>query len=78
MRQTPPGGSNGSFPTAPKGAINGRKDQRLGPGSLLVLDRGEAHSVRALCQDLVFVGMLHGERTARPEKVSGKLAQQHA
>jgi quercetin dioxygenase-like cupin family protein len=50
------------------------KERRLGPNSLAILDRGEAHSVRALDEDLVFLGMLHGEPTARAGRVAGKMA----
>jgi len=40
----------------------------------VVLDQGEVHSVRALDQDLVFVGFMHGEKTARENKVAGTMA----
>jgi quercetin dioxygenase-like cupin family protein len=53
------------------------KERSLGPGSLSILDRGEAHSIRALDEDLVFLGILHGEPTARPGKVAGKMARPH-
>jgi quercetin dioxygenase-like cupin family protein len=51
------------------------KERRLGPSSLAILDRGEAHSIRTLDEDLVFLGFLHGEPTARPGKVTGKMAR---
>jgi hypothetical protein len=51
------------------------KERRLGPSSLAILVRGEAHSIRALDEDLVFLGFLHGEPTARPGKVTGKMAR---
>lgn len=51
------------------------KERRLGPSSLAILDRGEAHSIRALDEDLVFLGILHGEPTARTGKVAGKMAR---
>lgn len=36
------------------------KEQRFGPNSLLVFDPGENHLIRALDEELVFVGFLHG------------------
>jgi quercetin dioxygenase-like cupin family protein len=51
------------------------KERRLGPSSLAILDRGEPHSIRALDEDLVFLGVLHGEPTARTGKVAGKMAR---
>ncbi len=48
-------------------------ERRLGPGFLAILDPGEAHSVRALDGDLVFVAILHGEPTARPGAVAGTM-----
>jgi len=48
-------------------------EQRLAPGFLAILDPGEAHSVRALDGDLVFVAILHGEPTARPGAVAGTM-----
>jgi quercetin dioxygenase-like cupin family protein len=54
------------------------EEQELGPHSLVVLDRGEVHSVRALEDDLVFVAFMHGEKTARSGKVVGKMARREA
>ncbi len=51
------------------------KEQEFGPNSLLVFDTGEKHSVRALDEDLVFVGFLHGAPGTRPGKVGGLLAE---
>lgn len=50
------------------------KEHELGPNSLVVLDQGEKHSVRALDQDLVFVGFMHGEKSARADRVIGTMA----
>jgi hypothetical protein len=36
------------------------KGQQCGPNSLLVFDPGENHVIRALAEELVFVGFLHG------------------
>lgn len=35
-------------------------EQQSGPNSLLVFDVGENHVIRALDEELVFVGFLHG------------------
>ncbi len=35
-------------------------EQTIGPDTLLIFDPGENHSVRALEEELVFVGFLHG------------------
>ena len=35
-------------------------ESRLGPNTLLILDPGEDHSIRALDEDLVFLAFLHG------------------
>ncbi len=35
------------------------KEQTFGPGTLLIFDPGENHSIRAL-EELVFIGFLHG------------------
>jgi len=51
------------------------KPQRFGPNSLLVFDAGECHSVRALDEELVFVGFLHGVSGARPDRVGGEMAR---
>jgi len=44
---------------------------QLGPNSLMVFDPGENHSVRALDEELVFVGFLHGVAGTREERVGG-------
>lgn len=44
------------------------KEQRFGPNALLVFDPAENHMIRALDEELVFVGFLHGA----PSNVSGK------
>lgn len=54
------------------------KEHKLGPHALVVLDRGEAHSIRALDEDLVFVGFMHGQKTARAGKVAGSMARRPA
>lgn len=50
------------------------KLQRFGPNALLVFDTGEHHSIRALDEELVFLGFLHGVSGTRPGKVGGEMA----
>jgi quercetin dioxygenase-like cupin family protein len=52
------------------------KQQQLGPNSLLIFDPQENHMIRALDEELVFVGFLHGVAGTRPGKVGGKIARQ--
>ena len=52
------------------------QEQQLGPGSLLIFEPGEAHSVRALDEELVFVGFLHSVPGTRPGRVSGEIARE--
>ena len=51
------------------------KEARFGPNSLLIFDHGESHAIRALDEELVFVGFLQGVPNTRPEKVGGEIAQ---
>jgi len=50
------------------------KEQKFGPNDLLVFEKGEAHTVQALDEDLVFVGFLQGAPGTREEHVSGEMA----
>lgn len=50
------------------------KEQKFGPNALLVFEPGEAHTVRALDEELVFVGFLQGAPGTRSEHVSGEMA----
>lgn len=49
------------------------KETQLGPNSLIVFDPDEKHTVRALAEELVFVGFLQGAPYVREGKVGGKL-----
>jgi len=53
-------------------------EQEFGPNSLLIFDTGEKHSIRALNEDLVFVGFLHGVPGTRHGRVGGMMAEQEA
>jgi len=51
------------------------QEKSLGPGSLLVFDPGENHMIRAVNEELVFVGFLHGVPGTREMKVGGEMAR---
>ena len=51
------------------------KEQQFGPNALLIFDPGECHTVRALDEELVFVGFLHGVPGTRPGYVGGELGR---
>ena len=51
------------------------KEQVLGPNALLIFDPKENHAIRALDEELVFVGFLHGAPSNISEKVGGKLGR---
>jgi quercetin dioxygenase-like cupin family protein len=52
------------------------QEQQFGPNTLLVFDMAEDHSVRALDENLIFVGFLQGVQTARPGRVGGELGRE--
>lgn len=49
-------------------------EREFGPNDILIFDKGEIHAVRALGEELVFVGFLHGVGGTRPGKIGGLLA----
>jgi quercetin dioxygenase-like cupin family protein len=53
------------------------KEELFGPNSLLVFDPGENHSIRALDQELVFIGILHGAPSNISEEVGGVIGHHH-
>jgi quercetin dioxygenase-like cupin family protein len=48
--------------------------KEFGPGSLLIFETGETHSVTALDEDFVFVSFLKSVEGMRPERVGGEMA----
>jgi quercetin dioxygenase-like cupin family protein len=48
---------------------------RFGPSSLLIFDPGENHSIQALDEELVFVGVLHGAPDKVTDEIGGTLAR---
>ena len=55
-------------------AANGEQEQVFGPNSLLIFDPGEAHTVRALGEELVFIGFLQGVADMRSDRTGGEMA----
>ncbi len=51
------------------------KEQQFGPNALLIFEPGEDHAVRALDEELVFVGFLHGAPGGPRARVGGELAR---
>lgn len=51
------------------------REQHLGPNSLAIFDPGEMHTVRALDEELVFVGFLHGAPLKTTTDVGGKISR---
>jgi quercetin dioxygenase-like cupin family protein len=52
------------------------RPEEYGPGSLLVFEPGETHSVAALDEELVFVSFLKSVEGMRSERVGGEMAQE--
>ena len=51
------------------------KETRCLPNTLLIFDPNENHSIRALDEELIFVGFLHGAPSNVSGKRGGKLGQ---
>jgi len=62
------------------GIFSGKEgqEQRVGPNTLLIFEPAENHSIRALEENLVFVGFLQGIPTTRPDRVGGELGRTEA
>jgi quercetin dioxygenase-like cupin family protein len=60
-----------------KGMFSGSdgKEIKCAPNALLIFEPGENHTIRALDEELVFIGFLHGEPSNVSEKQGGKLGQ---
>ncbi|MEO8607592.1 MAG: cupin domain-containing protein [Chloroflexota bacterium] len=57
-------------------AVHGEPEQAFGPDSLLIFDAGEVHSVRALDEELVFIGFLQGVTGTRTDRTGGEMADE--
>ncbi len=51
------------------------KEELFGPNALLIFDPGELHTVRAVDEELVFVGFLHGVPGERPSQPGGEMGR---
>lgn len=60
-----------------EGTFTGKdgKEVKAKPNTLLLFDPGENHSIRAVNEDLVFVGFLHGAPSNVSEKVGGTIGR---
>ena len=54
---------------------NGEPEQAFGPGTLLTFEPNEAHTVRALDEELVFVGFMQGVADTRSARTGGEMAE---
>ena len=52
------------------------QEQEVGPGSLLIFEPNERHSVRALDEELVFVSFLEGTEQMRAERIGGEIGRE--
>jgi len=52
------------------------QEHEFGPYSLLIYEQDELHTVRALDEELVFVGFLHGVESMRPDRVGGEIGRE--
>jgi quercetin dioxygenase-like cupin family protein len=59
-------------------AANGEQEQEFGPNSLLIFDPGEVHSVRALDEELIFIGFLHPVADTQPAQSGDAAAEVQA
>ena len=59
-----------------RGIFTGKegKEEEYGPGSLLVFEQDETHSVRALDEELVFVSFMKSVEGMRSDRVGGEMS----
>ena len=53
-------------------------EEEVGSGSLLLFEQNEAHTVRALDEELVFVSFLKSVEGMRPDRVGGEIGHNQA
>lgn len=51
------------------------REERFGPNAMLIFDAGENHVIRAVDEELVFVGFLHGALGNDSDKVGGAIGR---
>lgn len=61
-----------------RGIFTGKdqQEQEYGPDTLLIFEPDELHTVRALDEELVFVGFLHGVENMRPDRIGGEIGRE--
>lgn len=52
------------------------QEQEIAPGSLLIFEPGETHTVRALDEELVFVSFLQSVEQMRPDRTGGEIGRE--
>lgn len=52
------------------------QEQECSPNSLLIFEQGELHSVRALDEELIFIGFLRAVDSMRPERTGGEIGRE--
>ncbi|MBZ0295904.1 MAG: cupin domain-containing protein [Anaerolineae bacterium] len=52
------------------------QEQTYGPGSLLIFNPGERHTVRALDEELIFVSFLQAVDSMRPNRTGGEIGRE--
>lgn len=53
-----------------------RQEQAVGPGSLLILEPSEPHSVRATDEELIFVSFMPAVESMRPDRIGGEIGRE--
>lgn len=51
-------------------------EQEYGAYSLLIFEPDEIHTVRALDEELIFIGFLQGVETMRPDRTGGEIGRE--
>ncbi|HZQ09258.1 MAG TPA: cupin domain-containing protein [Anaerolineae bacterium] len=51
------------------------KEEQFGPNAMLIFDAGENHIIRAVDQELVLVGFLHGAPGNTSDKIGGEIGR---
>ena len=61
-----------------QGMFSGRdgQEQVFGAGSLLILEPGETHTVRALDEELIFVSFMQGVDSMRSDRTGGEFGRE--
>ncbi|MBZ0300838.1 MAG: cupin domain-containing protein [Anaerolineae bacterium] len=61
-----------------QGMFSGRdgREKAYGAGSLLILEPGEPHSVRALDEELIFVSFMQAVESMRPDRTGGEIGRE--